>query len=93
MVSALVFAAIPLIKRHRENSQSNVTEMTGIIRSEHKQTFKIPQRSVSKGSLANEEAALDYGTSGMSPIPSLKQANSLEKLNFSQQSNGHVWNP
>lgn len=72
IMSSLLFASIPLIQKHRERSEaaavtaggSHRGETVGIIRPEHKQTSKIPQRSVSKASLGNESGGGGGGGGG-----------------------------
>lgn len=73
VVDAILFALIPILqnrRRRRNAAMGNFNEFTGIIGTEHKQTFKIPQRSVSITSLKesdgnttqNINTNLEYGT-------------------------------
>jgi len=66
VIDVVIFAAIPFVKRRRERmeAKTDYNEITGIVGD--KQTFKITNRSVSKGSLANEDnnggVVGEYGT-------------------------------
>ena len=66
VIDALLFSCIPLIQYLRgkkSNHFGNCNEFTGIISIENKQTFKVPQRSVSNSSLVKEgEVTAEYGT-------------------------------
>ena len=64
LIDAAFFAAIPFIKNRRLAREREANELTGIVSEEHKQTFRITKRSISKNSLGDGDAgvASEYGS-------------------------------
>ena len=86
ILSSVIFALIPIIKNYREKHPTNFSEGSNIIRSEHKQTFKISQRSISKGSLAADNGLIEYGsTANTAPRDAAMGSGEPSKMN------GHTW--
>ena len=87
IMSSVIFALIPLIKNHRLRTQGEFGEGSNIVAGEHKQTFKISQRSISQGSVATENGLQEYGSTAKTHAPRMRPG---EPSEFSKL-NGHTW--
>lgn len=85
LIDAAFFAGVPFLKNRRlarERMESN--EFTGIVGEQHKQTFRITKRSISKSSLVDGEpggAVSEYGSTAATDYPNHHSANQMPNNN------------